>query len=237
MEKYFDLLRKNPLFAGIDRESLRSLMGCLSAKTEVFAKGDPVFMEGDRAGLIGFILEGSVQIVRDDYYGNRSLLMIAETGEVFGEAYACAGLEKMPVSGYAVQETKILWLACRKMLTVCTNACGFHNTLVQNLLQVVAQKNLILSRKIQFMSRKTTQEKLMAYLYDQAKQKGTSEFTIPLDRQGLADFLGVERSAMSAELSKLRAMGILESKGSQFHLLKEKLPEQENLKNAVCIPK
>ena len=228
MEKYFTLLLQHPLFAGIDRESLRSLMGCLSAKTESFAKGDPVFMEGDRAGLIGFVLAGSVQIVRDDYYGNRSLLMIAETGEVFGEAYACAGLDAMPVSGYAAQDSKILWLACRKMLTVCTNACVFHNTLVQNLLQVVAQKNLILSRKIQFMSRKTTREKLMAYLLDQAKQKGASEFTIPLDRQALADFLGVERSAMSAELSKLRAMGVLKSKGSKFQLLKEQLYAGEN---------
>lgn len=228
MEKYFDLLLQNPLFAGIDLEGLRSLLGCLAAKTESFAKGDPVFMEGDRAGLIGFVLTGSVQIVRDDYYGNRSLLMIAETGEVFGEAYACAGLDAMPVSGYAAQDCKILWLACRKMLTVCTNACIFHNALVQNLLQVVAQKNLILSRKIQFMSRKTTREKLMAYLLDQAKQKGASEFTIPLDRQGLADFLGVERSAMSAELSKLRAMGVLESKGSWFCLLKEQLYAGEN---------
>lgn len=218
MEKYFHILLANPLFAGIRREDLQSLLGCLSARKEQFAKGEPVFLEGDMAGNIGFVLEGTVQIVRDDFFGNRSLLMPVETGELFGEAYACAGLETLPVSGYAAQECTVLWLACRKMLTVCTNACGFHTTLVQNLLQVVAQKNLWLNRKIQFMAQKTTREKLMAYLLDQAKQRGVAEFTIPLDRQGLADFLGVERSAMSAELSKLRAMGVLESKASYFRL-------------------
>lgn len=221
MEKYFEIILGNPLFAGISREELGSMMGCLGAKITNAAKGDPIFLEGDRAGFIGMVLEGAVQIVRDDFFGNRSMLAFAEPGELFAEAFACADVDTMPVSGYAVQDSKILWMGCKKMLTVCTNACGFHNALVQNLLQVMAQKNLMLSRKIQFMSQKTTREKLMAYLLDQAKQKGTNEFVIPMDRQALADFLGVERSAMSAELSKLRAGGVLESKGSWFRLTGE----------------
>lgn len=220
MEKYFDLILGNPLFAGITKEDLNSLLTCLSAKTVDIPKGEPVFMEGDPAGFIGLVLEGAVQIVRDDFYGNRSLLTLAQAGELFAEAFACANVELMPVSGYAMQNTKILWLDCRRMLTVCTNACGFHNLLVQNLLQVVAQNNLLLGRKIQFMSGKTTREKLMTYLLDRAKQAESREFTIPLDRQALADFLGVERSAMSAEISKLRSDGVLESKGSWFRLIK-----------------
>jgi len=218
MEKYFDLILTNPLFSGISKESLKSLLSCLSARITEIPKGDPVFLEGDPAGFIGLVLEGAVQIVRDDFYGNRSLLTLAQAGDLFAEAFACANVETMPVSGYAIQNSKILWLNCRRMLTVCTNACGFHNMLVQNLLQVVAQSNLLLGRKIQFMSGKTTREKLMTYLLDQAKQAGSREFTIPLDRQALANFLGVERSAMSAEISKLRADGILESKGSWFCL-------------------
>lgn len=219
MEKYFDMLLANPLFDGIDKEELSSLLNCLAAKVVSFSKGDPVFLEGDRAGMIGFVLAGSVQIVRDDFYGNRSFLHLAETGELFGEAFACANMDTMPVSGYAAQDCQIIWLECNKMLTVCTNACGFHQAIVKNLLRVVAQNNLLLSRKIQFMSQKTTREKLLAYLLDQAKQKQSSEFTIPMDRQTLADFLGVERSAMSAELSKLRTAGVLESKGSWFRLI------------------
>lgn len=219
MEKYFSLLLDSPLFQGIAREDLGSLLTCLGARNEAFSKGAPIFLEGDPAGFIGFVLEGAVQIVQEDFHGNRSVLTVAQRGEPFAEAFACAKIARMPVSGYAIQETRVLWLGCRKMLNLCTNACGFHNMLVQNLLQLVSQKCLELNRKIRFMSQKTTREKLMAYLLDQAKAQGSGEFTIPLDRQALADFLGVERSAMSAELSKLRAMGVLETTGSHFRLL------------------
>lgn len=218
MEKFFAILLKNPLFDGISREDLRSLMGCLAARVSAYPKDAPVFLEGDPAGFIGFVLEGKVQIVRDDFYGNRSLLMVAQQGEIFAEAFACANVKTMPLSAFAMQESKVMWLECRRMLTVCTNACAFHSMLVKNLLQEVSQKTLLLSRKVQIMSQKTTKEKLMAYLLDQAKQKNATEFTIPLDRQGLADFLGVERSAMSAEISKLRREGVLDSAGSRFVL-------------------
>jgi CRP-like cAMP-binding protein len=221
MEKYYEILLTNPIFAGISREELHSMLQCLNARATAVPKGSPVFLEGDPAGFIGIVLEGAVRIVRDDYYGQRTLLAQAEPGDIFAETYACAGVDAMPVSGYAALDSRVLLLQSRKMLTVCTNACGFHNRLVKNLLQVVSQKNLLLSSKIQFMSRKTTKEKLMAYLLDQAKRWGSPEFTIPLDRQALADFLGVERSAMSAELSKLRRDGLLESTGSRFRLLKE----------------
>lgn len=221
MEQYFEIMMRNPLFDGISTGELASMLNCLNARVIRVSKGSPVFLEGDAAGFIGLVLEGSVQIVRDDYFGNRTLLALAEEGDVFGESYATAGVEVMPVSGFALRSCSVMMLECRKMLTVCSNACGFHNRLVKNLLQMVSQKNLQLSRKIQFMSQKTTREKLMAYLLDQAKQKGAAEFTIPMDRQSLADFLGVERSAMSAELGKLRKAGVLECKGSRFLLLKE----------------
>lgn len=221
MEKYFDLLLANPLFRGMDREELSSMLGCMSAKVTSVRKSDPVFLEGDPAGFVGIVLEGSVQIVQDDYYGSRTLLAMAGPGDIFAESYACANVSAMPVSGYAVKDSRVMLLSCQKMLTVCTNACRFHNRLVKNLLQVVAEKNISLGQKIRFMSQKTTRDKLMAYLLAQAKRAGSDAFTIPLDRQALADFLGVERSAMSAELSKLRSAGVLESKGSYFRL-KEK---------------
>lgn len=220
MEQYFEIILKNPLFAGINEAELGSMLNCLNASVIRVPKGEPVFLEGDAAGFVGLVLEGGVQIVRDDYFGNRTLLALAEEGDIFAESYSTASVDTMPVSGYALRNSHVMLLECRKMLTVCSNACGFHNRLVNNLLQMVSRKNLQLSRKIQFMSQKTTKDKLMAYLLDQAKQKGSAEFTIPFDRQTLADFLGVERSAMSAELSKLRKAGVLECKGSWFHLLR-----------------
>ena len=190
----------------------------LGAATVRIAKGDPVFLEGDAAGFIGVVLEGSVQVVQEDFYGNRNILSQAEKGQLFAESFACANVEAIPVSGYAVKDSKIMLLSCQKMLTVCSSACVFHNQLVKNLLKVVAQKNLEMHSKIRFMSQKTTKEKLMAYLMEQAKIADSADFAIPFDRQALADFLGVERSAMSAELGKLRKKGVLDFKGSYFHL-------------------
>ncbi len=220
MKEYFDLLLSTPLFGGIDSQDLSPMLHCLGATTVTVPKGDPVFLEGDAAGFIGVVLEGSVQVVQEDFYVNRSILTHAEKGDLFGESFACANIETMPVSGYAVRDSKLLLLSCQKMLTVCSSACLFHNQLVKNMLKVVAQKNLQMHDKIRFMSQKTTKEKLMAYLLEQAKAAGSPEFTIPFDRQALADFLGVERSAMSAELGKLKKAGILDLKGSHFHLIR-----------------
>lgn len=218
MEKYFDILRRSPLFSEISSEELGSMLHCLGAKVVDIPKGDPVFLEGDPAGFIGIVLEGSIQIVQEDYFGNRSIIHHSQAGDIFAEAFSFTGLDAMPVSGYAVKNSKCMLLACRRMMTVCSSACGFHNRLVKNLLQLVSRKNLMLNEKIRYMSQKTTREKLLAYLADQAKLAGSSDFTIPFDRQALADYLGVERSAMAAEISKLRRDGILETTGSRFHL-------------------
>lgn len=219
MEQYFEMIAKSPLFAGIERSELRTMLSCLGARKQSFPRAGAVFLEGDPAGTVGMVLEGSVQVVRDDVFGDRSVLTCAEPGELFAETFSCAGVETMPVSAYAVRDSILLLMDCRRMLTVCANTCGFHNKLIQNLLRVVAENNLLLTRKIRIMSKKTTREKLMAYLMDQAKLHRSTEFTIPLDRQSLADYLGVERSAMSFELSKLRKDGVLETKGSAFRLL------------------
>jgi len=218
MENYFDVLHETSLFAGIASDDLSAMLNCLSAKTLCVKKGKPVFLEGAPAGFIGVVLDGSIQMVHDDFYGNRSIISHHDQGELFAESFACANIETMPVSGYAVRDSKVMLLSCQKVLTVCSSACRFHNQLVKNLLRVVAQNNLDLNNKITFMSQKTTKEKLMSYLLSQAKYHGSPEFTIPFDRQALADFLGVERSAMSTELGKLQKAGILQSKGSWFHL-------------------
>ena len=218
MEKYFDTLRRSPLFSEISSEELSSMLHCLGAKVVDIAKGDPVFLEGDPAGFIGIVLEGSIQIVQEDYFGNRSIIHHSQAGDIFAEAFSFTGLDAMPVSGYAVKNSKCMLLACRRMMTVCSSACSFHNRLVKNLLQLVSRKNLMLNEKIRYMSQKTTREKLLAYLAAQAKQAGSAEFTIPFDRQALADYLGVERSAMAAEISKLRRDGIIETTGSRFHI-------------------
>lgn len=219
MKEYFDLLSASSLFRGIEAAELESMLHCLGAKVVTIAKGEPVFLEGDPAGFLGIVLEGSIQIVREDYFGNRSILHQSGPGDIFAEAFSFTGVDTMPISGYAAKNSRVMLFTCKRMMTVCANACGFHNRLVKNLLQLVSRKNLILNDKIRYMSQKTTKEKLMAYLSDQAKAAGQPEFTIPFDRQALADYLGVERSAMSAEISKLRKEGMIEATGSRFRIL------------------
>ena len=219
MEKYYGILSECPLFAGITQEEMVEMLSCLDGKITEIAKGNPVFLEGDPARFVGVVLSGAVQIVRDDYYGNRSVLTVVTPGGLFAEAVACAGLDTLPVSAMALQHSSVLLLDCRRVLSCCPNACPFHSRLVHNLLQGIAQKNLTLTQKIRYMSQKTTKEKLMEFLLDQAKQHGSPEFVIPYDRQALADYLGVERSAMSAELSKLKKAGLIESSGSLFRVV------------------
>lgn len=219
MEKYFEVLTQCPLFAEITQPEIREMQSCLDGKITGIPKGNPVFLEGDPARFVGVVLAGSVQVVRDDYYGNRSVLTVVTPGGLFAEAFACAGLETLPVSVIALQDSTVLLLDRQRVLTGCAHACAFHSRLVHNLLQGIAQKNLTLTRKIRCMSQKTTREKLMAFLLDQAKEREKEEFVIPYDRQALADYLGVERSAMSAEIGKLKRAGMIESSGSWFRIL------------------
>ena len=222
MKKLFDILSQCPLFDGITQSDFDSMIACLDGRTIDVAKGNPVFLEGDPARSLGVVLSGTVQVVREDYYGNRSIMTSLQPGDLFAEVFSFAGLETLPVSVIAIRNSTVLLLDCRRVLTSCSNSCHFHNLLMKNLLQEMAQKNLALSQKIRYMSQKSTKEKLMAYLLDQAKQQGRTEFVIPFDRQALADYLGVERSAMSAEIGKLKKSGQLDTKGSWFCINEQK---------------
>ena len=219
MKDFFAVLLDCPLFAGISPEDLGALLDCLGAQKLSYRKGQQILSEGDPARYVGIVLAGTVQIEKTDYYGNRSILTQAAAGELFAESFACAKAAQMPVSAVALEETCVLLIDCDRITTGCSNACGFHSRLIANLLQVVADRNLQLSQKIEITAKRTTREKLMAYLLSRAKQSGSDSFTIPFDRQALADYLQVERSAMSAEISKLRKEGVLESKKNHFQLL------------------
>lgn len=219
MKDFFDILRECPLFDRIGDESLKEMLGCLNAKERSYKKGDAVFAEGDKAKYLGIVLEGSVQLVRVDYYGNRSILTNIEPPQLFGEAFACAGLKSLPVDAVAAADTKILLLDAQRIARPCGNACPCHGQTILNLLHIVAKKNLVLHQKIEITSKRSTREKLMTYLLLQAKNAKSHTFTVPYDRQELADYLEVDRSGLSAEISKLRNEKVLECRRSTFTLL------------------
>jgi len=219
MKDFLSILQKCPLFAGVQPEELEAMLGCLNARKLEIDKEQFIFHEGDPADFVGVVLSGAVRVLRTDFYGNQSILGQVEPGGVFGEAFSCAGVESLPVNVMAAQSSTVLLMDLKRVLTVCPRACSFHSRIVSNLVQALAQKNLHLNRRLDIASRRTTRDKLLAYLTDQAKGQGGGQFTIPFDRQTLADYLGVERSAMSAELSRMQKDGLLETRKNWFKLL------------------
>ena len=219
MEKYLEILKTCPLFTKIADENLMTMLGCLDARVEFFDKKYTIIAEGNPAKYIGIVLSGSAQITQVDYYGNRSIVSGIEPGEVFGEAFACAEVPALPVAVVANEPSEIMLIDSNHILHTCSNHCGFHQQLIFNLMKDLATKNISFHQKIEITAKRSTREKIMAYLMVQAKKNGREEFDIPFDRQELADYLDVDRSGLSAEISKLREEGILESHRKHFRLL------------------
>lgn len=219
MKEFNPVLMQCPLFDGISVENISALLGCLGARKLQAAKGQAVFREGDAAVYVGIVLTGAVRMIRQDFYGNRSIVAHIGPAELFGESYACAGIASLPISIVADEDSQLLLIDSRRITVSCSNACSFHNRIIYNMLKLVAGKNLVFDQKIQVTSKRSTREKLMTYLLNQAKLSNSNEFTIPYDRQELADYLEVDRSGLSSEISKLRKEGVLESEKNWFRLM------------------
>jgi CRP-like cAMP-binding protein len=219
MKKYLKILQKCPLFAGIEEEHLLRMLECRGAKVLTFDKKYTILMEGNPAKYIGIVLSGSAQIIRTDFYGNRSIIAEVRPSELFGEDFACAEMGELPISVIANEPCEIMLLECANVLHTCQNNCGFHQRLIFNLMKGLAVKTLIYHRKVAIVSHRNTRDKLLAYLDLAAQEAGSNRFTIPFDRQALADYLEVDRSGLSSEIGKLRAEGLLQSRKNEFELL------------------
>ena len=212
--------KSGPLFAGISEEGVDQVLACLSARPRHFDKQAMLLRAGD-APVMGVVLAGSVHILQEDFWGNRSLLGRAGPGDLFAEAFACAGVLRLPVSVEACEPTDVLLLDAGRLSAVCPAACPHHVQMIRNLLRLMAEKNVGLARKVEHMAQRTTRDKLLSYLSAEARRNGGSAFSIPFNRQQLADYLAVDRSAMCSELSRLRDEGLLDFHRSAFVLRQE----------------
>ncbi len=219
MKKYLDVLRACPLFFGIEEKDLLPMLTCLGARVMPFDKQYTVFAEGTPARHIGIVLSGAVQVVQVDYYGNRNIVAAIPPAQLVAEAFACAETAALPVSVVAAEAGEVMLIDRDRILHTCQNACGFHQRLIYNLMRDLAEKAILFHHKVDVVSRRTTREKLMAYLTTQGRAARGEWFRIPFDRQALADYLAVDRSGLSAEIGKLRREGILECRRSEFRLL------------------
>lgn len=218
MKKYISILKRTRLFAGVGDSEIELLLSCLSARLCTYKKGEYVLRQGEHLSDIIVLVDGNLHIQKDDYWGNRSILGQISVGEMFGEAYVTPESGAVLNDVVALEDSVVVYFDVKKIITTCSSACRFHATVVQNMFFAISEKNRKLVRKLGHMSKRSTREKLISYLSEEAKRQNSSSFTIPFNRQQLADFLSVDRSAMSNELCKMRDDGLLEFEKNQFRL-------------------
>lgn len=218
MEDWLDTLGLCRLFEGIDKRDLPTLLDCLRARRVCYDKDAYLLRMGDSQDEMGVVISGGVIIVREDYWGKRSLISRQGPGGVFAESFAASRSGRLPVSVIATQRSEVLFLHCDSMLSACMHSCPFHTRLIFSMVQLLAQKNIALTQKMEHITLRSTREKLLSYLSGEALRQGSERFTIPYDRQELADYLCVDRSAMSSTLSQLKREGRLDYHRSDFWL-------------------
>ena len=218
MQNYISVLKRTQLFAGVSAEEITSMLSCLGARLCTYKKGEYVLRQGEHLRDITILVDGNLHIQKDDYWGNRSILGQIAVGEMFGEAYVAPESGALLNDVVAVVDSAVIFFDVKRIITTCSSACRFHAIIVQNMFFAISEKNRKLVQKLGHMSKRSTRAKLISYLSEEAKRHNSSSFTIPFNRQQLADFLSVDRSAMSNELCKMRDEGLLEFEKNQFKL-------------------
>ena len=218
MKKILQVVNSSPLFAGCREEFLQELPEKLNLKIHDFEKEEFVLHQGQMPEGIGVVLAGKLLILREDYLGNREILAKVTAGEIFDEVYGILKDEPQRVAVIAAENSRIAFFTVDSFLA----AGSEEPVLLENLLRVLARKNLFLTGKMAHLSKRTTREKVISYLsemYDMqhARKKG-EQIKIPFNRQQLADYLAVDRAALSRELSRMQQEGLIEYHKNLFVL-------------------
>jgi len=220
MEQYLFILRNSPFFQGMTEEEILSILHCVSATVLRKKKDEYILRVGDSTESMGLVLSGSVLVLQEDLWGHRNIMHRIGPGEYFAEPFAATAGSVLNVSVVADEDTELMLLNMERFLRTCPHACAHHGRMVRNLVLVMAKRVLDLNEKLTHMAKRSTREKLLSYLSAESMRQGKLSFTIPYDRQQLADYLSVERAAMSVELSKLQKEGLLKTNRNYFELLR-----------------
>ncbi len=209
----------SPLFDGISPEDRKAMLGCIGYHIGTFRKGDIVAFEEENIRHIGIIISGAVDMIKEDLWGNKTMLVRMRRDELFGETFAC-GSDNLSVVTFLVSEdARILFIPFDRVMHSCTMACVFHHRLIENMVHIIANKNRDLMRKVEVVSKRTIREKLLAYLSIQAQAQESRYLEIPLGRLELAEYLCVDRSALTRELTKMKAEGLIDYDKNCFRIL------------------
>lgn len=221
MEQYISALRKSLLFSGMGEKEITAMTSCMGVTLQEYQKGEYVFRQGEFLKSITILVEGKLYIQKDDYWGNLNILNEIKPGEMFGESYIPPNSGPLLNDVAVIEKSMVLFFNIDKILTVCPSACRFHSLFIKNLFYTISSKNRNLVQKLEHVTKRSTREKLLSYLSDEARRQGNCSFFIPFNRQQLAAFLSVDRSAMSNELCKMRDDGLLTFHKNHFTLTEQ----------------
>lgn len=214
----FEQLADMIMFQGIEKENIGLLLGCLGSYPKTYEKGEYIAFENDAIKNIGFVIRGSVHMVKEDVWGNTTILARMTRGHLFGESFACGSDETSTVVFLAAENVEVLWIPFDRVMSTCCNSCAFHQQIIKNMVIMLSNKNQALMEKIEVVSKKSLREKILSYLSQEAQKHGSKYFEIPLGRIELADYLCTDRSALTRELGKMRAEGLIDYDKNVFRI-------------------
>lgn len=221
MKNFPGVMKQSPFFEGIAEEEEEAILKGLEAHVSTYGKQNYILHCGENVKEMGLVISGTILIQQEDFWGNRNLITRISPGDVFAETFACVQKRNINVSVIAEEDASVLWLNVQNILMAEKNTESWKVILLRNLLENMAEKNLRFNEKLTHMGKRNTRGKLLSYLSGEAQKQNASEFDIPFSRQQLADYLSVERSAMSAELGRLRDEGFLSFHKNHFCLNKD----------------
>lgn len=217
MQNYYNQIKNSPLFYGMQDEELKGILECFNARVRNYDTGEMVIRQGDFISNIYLVLEGAVNIEKDSYWGRRIIISRLEVNDNIALAFV-ASKNISDIDAITVQKSKLLILNYEKCTSMCQNACTRHKVLINNLFEILSKENISLIQKIENISQKSIRDKLLTYLSNEARKNKSNIFEIPFNRQDLADYLNIDRSAMSFELSKLQKEGFIKYDRNKFIL-------------------
>lgn len=218
MEKFIFILKNSSLFENIEDSEILTVLKCMSARIRKFQKDQAIFLQGDAISEVGIIVSGKAIIKRADLDGNEQVLTELHSSDLFGEAFVCGEIKELPVSVWAIKETEVIFIDYKKILNMCSANCSFHSKLLSNMLKLMAKKIILLNQKIDIIQKTSIRSKALAFLQICSNNAGRPTFAIPFKRAELAQYLGVNKSALSRVLSQMQQEGIIEFRGNKFSL-------------------
>lgn len=218
MEECFENLN-SALFKDISSQDLKTMLSCLGYHFGSFEKGEIIFHEGQELHYIGVVVSGAVDIVKEDILGNRTCFARISKGDLFGLAFACGSDKQSAVSYVTAEDASVLFLPIDRVMHSCDNSCAFHQRMVVNLAGLIADESRKFVKKLEIVTKRSIREKILTYLNMQHKQNNSSYIEIPLGRIELADYLCVDRSALTRELAKMKKEGLIDFDGNCFKVM------------------